>query len=82
MVTGMFYLYLVVQMVLKLAPLKPSADVVLAPNFNVGVATIITVANDLASVIRSTNPFPGQIKAGNILSFTGNLSQTQHLYQL
>jgi hypothetical protein len=53
-----------------------SADVVLSPNFNVGVATVTAAANDFTSVIRSTNPlFPGQIKAGNILSFTGNLSQ-------
>ena len=53
-----------------------SADVVLSTNFNIGVATITTVANDFTSVVRSTNPlFPGQIKAGNIISFTGNLSQ-------
>ena len=53
-----------------------SADVVLSTNFNVGVATITTVANNFTSVIRSTNPlFPGQIKVGNVLSFTGNLSQ-------
>ena len=53
-----------------------SADVVLAPNFNVGVATVTQVADNFTSVIRSTNPlFPGQIKAGNVLSFTGNLSQ-------
>ncbi len=53
-----------------------SADVVLSTNFNIGVATITTVADDFTSVVRSTNPlFPGQIKAGNIISFTGNLSQ-------
>ena len=53
-----------------------SADVVLASNFNVGVATITSVADNFTSVIRSTNSlFPGQIKVGNILSFTGNLSQ-------
>ena len=53
-----------------------SADVVLSPNFNIGVATITAAADDFTSVIRSTNPlFPGQIKAGNILSFTGSLSQ-------
>tara|TARA_Y100000592_G_scaffold23880_1_gene37221 strand:+ start:18171 stop:25631 length:7461 start_codon:yes stop_codon:yes gene_type:complete len=53
-----------------------SADVVLTPNFNVGVATITAAANDFTSVIRSTNPrFPGQIKAGNIISFSGDLSQ-------
>ena len=60
-----------------------SADVVLAPNFNVGVATITTVANDFTSVIRSTNPlFPGQIKAGNVLSFTETFHKTQLLYPL
>ena len=53
-----------------------SADVVLSPNFNIGVASITAAANDFTSVIRSTNPlFPGQIKVGNILSFTGTLSQ-------
>ena len=53
-----------------------SADVVLSPNFNIGVSSITAAANDFTSVIRSTNPlFPGQIKVGNILSFTGNLSQ-------
>ena len=52
-----------------------SADVVLSPNFNIGIATITATAAN-TSVIRSTNPlFPGQIKAGNILSFTGTLSQ-------
>jgi len=53
-----------------------SADVVLSPNFNIGVATITAAANNFTSVIRSTNTlFPGQIKTGNILSFTGSLSQ-------
>ena len=53
-----------------------SADVVLSTNFNIGVATITAAADDFTSVIRSTNKkFPGQIKPGNILSFTGTLSQ-------
>ena len=54
-----------------------SADVVLAENFNIGISSITAAdGEDYTSVIRSTNPlFPGQIKAGNILSFTGNLSQ-------
>lgn len=54
-----------------------SADVVLADNFNIGIASITAAdGENYTSVIRSTNPlFPGQIKAGNILSFTGNLSQ-------
>ena len=52
-----------------------SADVVLSPNFNVGVATI-TASVGNTSTLRSTNPlFPGQIKVGNILSFSGSLSQ-------
>ena len=52
-----------------------SADVVLSPNFNVGVATITAAASN-TSTLRSTNPlFPGQIKVGNILSFSGSLSQ-------
>ena len=53
-----------------------SADVILSPNFNVGVATITAASSSFTSVIRSTNKkFPGQIKPGNILSFTGTLSQ-------
>ena len=54
-----------------------SADVVLAENFNIGISSITAAdGEDYTSIIRSTNPlFPGQIKAGNILSFTGNLSQ-------
>ena len=53
-----------------------SADVVLSTNFNIGVATITAAADDFTSIIRSTNKkFPGQIKPGNILSFTGTLSQ-------
>ena len=54
-----------------------SADVVLADNFNIGISSITAAdGEDYTSIIRSTNPlFPGQIKAGNILSFTGNLSQ-------
>ena len=53
-----------------------SADVVLAPNFNIGAASITGAANDFTSVISSTNSlFPGQIQKGNILSFTGDLSQ-------
>ena len=52
-----------------------SADVVLTPNFNIGVSSITATAAN-TSTLRSTNPlFPGQIKAGNILSFTGTLSQ-------
>ena len=52
-----------------------SADVILSPNFNIGVATI-TAGVGNTSTLRSTNPlFPGQIKAGNILSFSGSLSQ-------
>ena len=52
-----------------------SADVVLSPNFNIGVSSITATAAN-TSTLRSTNPlFPGQIKAGNIISFTGNLSQ-------
>ena len=52
-----------------------SADVVLTPNFNIGVSSITATAAN-TSTLRSTNPlFPGQIKVGNILSFTGNLSQ-------
>ena len=53
-----------------------SADVVLADNFNIGIASITAADSDFRSVIRSTNKkFPGQIKEGNILSFTGNSSQ-------
>jgi hypothetical protein len=53
-----------------------SADVVLSTNFNIGVATITAADTDFTSIIRSTNKkFPGQIKPGNILSFTGTLSQ-------
>jgi hypothetical protein len=54
-----------------------SADVVLADNFNIGISSITAADGEhYTSVIRSTNQlFPGQIKAGNILSFTGNLSQ-------
>ena len=53
-----------------------SADVVLADNFNIGISSITAADSDFRSIIRSTNSlFPGQIKAGNILSFTGNLSQ-------
>ena len=55
-----------------------SADVVLAEqNFNIGISSITAAdGENYTSIIRSTNPlFPGQIKAGNILSFTGNLSQ-------
>jgi len=53
-----------------------SADVVLAPKFNIGVATVTAAAANFTSVIRSTNSrFPGQIKAGNIISFSGDLSQ-------
>ena len=54
-----------------------SADVVLADNFNIGISSITAAdGENYTSIIRSTNPlFPGQIKAGNILSFTGNLSQ-------
>ena len=53
-----------------------SADVVLSTNFNIGVATITAADDDFTSIIRSTNKkFPGQIKPGNILSFTGTLSQ-------
>ena len=52
-----------------------SADVVLSPNFNIGIASITATAAN-TSTLRSTNPlFPGQIKLGNIISFTGNLSQ-------
>ena len=52
-----------------------SADVVLTPNFNIGVSSITATAAN-TSTLRSTNPlFPGQIKVGNILSFTGTLSQ-------
>ena len=48
---------------------------VLTPNFNIGVSSITATAAN-TSTLRSTNPlFPGQIKAGNILSFTGTLSQ-------
>ena len=62
-------------MVLKLAARTFSADVVLTPNFNIGVSSITATAAN-TSTLRSTNPlFPGQIKAGNILSFTGTLSQ-------
>ena len=55
-----------------------SADTILTPITNVGVATITafnTTASVSISTIRSTSPnFPGQIKTGNLVRYSGNNS--------
>ena len=55
-----------------------SADTIQTPIINVGVATITafnTTASVSISTIRSTSPnFPGQIKTGNLVRYSGNNS--------